>query len=176
MALSYGLVLGVEQIGRPRVLVLLLHLSDLIGYCLFLQAELAGYARLISLLPVIDHNAHICGRTLHDVLVGTSGTSDASSPVERLGFRCLVRRREEAHVKLGIGVYHLHLLSELGNVEALGSHDRRRGLHREYFGVTRPHHSQTHHVVCHIKLIMFRRSGDLQALAEPFVRVLIFPL
>ena len=59
MALSYGLVLGVEQIGCPRILVLLLYLTDLIGYGLFLLAKLTGYARLISLLPVIDHNAHL---------------------------------------------------------------------------------------------------------------------
>ena len=168
MALSYGLVLGVQQIGCPRVLVHLLHLSDLIGYCLFLQPKLTGNARLVSLLPVIDHNAHICGRALHHVLVGASGSADSGSLVERLVFGCLVRLREEAHVKLGISVYHLHLLAELSHVEALGSCDRRRSLHREYFGVTGPHHPQTHHVVCNIKLVLFRRGGDLQ-LAELLV-------
>ena len=86
-----------------------------------------------------------------------------------------MRGREEAHVKLGIGVNHLHLLAELGHVEALGSHDRRRGFHGEYFRVTGPHHSQTHHVVCQVETL-FRRGGDLQALAELFVRVLIFQL
>ena len=134
--------------------MLLLHHSDLIGYCLLLKAKLTRYARLISVLPVIDHNAHICGRALRHVLVGASRTSDARSPVERLGFGCLMRRREEAHVELGIGVYHLHLLAELGHVEALGSLDRRRGLQREYFRVTGSHHSQTHHVVCQIELVM----------------------
>ena len=86
-------------------------------------------------------------------------------------FGCLVRLRKEAHVKLGICVYHLHLLAELGHVEALGSRDRRRSLHREYFGVTGTHHTQTHHVVCYIKLVLFRRGRDLQALAKLFVRV-----
>ena len=82
MALGYGQVLGVDQIGCTCVLVLLLHLSDLIGYCLLLQAKRTGYARLISLLPVIDHNAHICGWARHHVLVGASRASDARSPVE----------------------------------------------------------------------------------------------
>ena len=106
--------------------MLLFDFADLVCNSLLVSSQ-SWNTRL--LVPVLDLNAHFCGRTLHDV-VRESLLLLLTYHGVRLGLRS--RTCQEAHVELLVSIDHHHLFSELGDVEALGRLGGRRRLHREY--------------------------------------------